>query len=185
MQKTLVIAFTLFIFHATAMAKPQPLSLEDIVNIRTPVSMEMAPDGNFIAYTLTKPRKLFEDEDGNNWREMYLISKRGKIVPFLTGGEAIGQLHWSADSQTIWFLARRAGSRRVSIYAISVNGGEAREIVRHESDIKGFDINHDENALIYWATSGKTQQEQQLHKWGFNAQVFNEDKKPISSGMLN
>ena len=177
MQKNLVIAFTLLFFNAIALAKPQPLSLEDIVNIRTPVSMEMSPDGNFIAYTLTKPRTLFEDDDGNNWREMYLISKRGKIVPFLTGGEAIGQLHWSADSQTIWFLARRAGSRRVSIYAISVNGGEAREIVRHESDIKGFDINDEESTLIYWAPLGSSKEEQQLRKWGFNAEVFNEDKK--------
>lgn len=175
MIKRVIICLVLSLASCLCSAETTPLTLEDLIKIRSPVSMEMSPDGEFVAYTLTKPRRLFVDDDGENWREMYLLSRKGNIIPFLTGGEAIGQIHWSSDSQTIWFLAKRHTNNHVGIYAISVNGGEARCVVQHETDIRGFDLGEDNESLIYWAKEKSSKNQKQARQWGLTAQVFDED----------
>ena len=156
-------------------AEPAPLSLQDLTKVRQVISAEMSPDGDEIAFTMTKPLELYEDKDGEASREMYLVDSKGKIRPYLTGGDAIGLIRWSANSERVWFLAKRPGDRFVSIYAIAKQGGEARKVIRHEGNVQGFSLASDEKRLIFWSLPAKSSEELKREQQGFNAEVYEED----------
>jgi dipeptidyl aminopeptidase/acylaminoacyl peptidase len=151
------------------------LSLKDLSKIKRVISAKMSPDGQYIAYVTTNPRKVYHDDDGHNWRELYVLNKKGEIVPFITGQEAIGQIQWAGNSQYLWFLAKRGDDEFVSINIIDMKGGEAQKIVNHETHISGFAVSKDNKKLIYWAEQRDLVREG-LEKKGFNARVFEEDE---------
>jgi dipeptidyl aminopeptidase/acylaminoacyl peptidase len=159
-----------------ANAIPNLLSLEDLNDLRRIVSAKMSPDGQNIAYIQSNPRKVFIDDDGLAWREMYVSNQEGELRPLVVGQEAIGDIQWAANSQYIWFLAKRPKDAFVGIYVIALKDGEARRIVAHNEHISGFSVSKDNKKLIYWAKEGLSSRENQLLAKGFNARVFEEDE---------
>lgn len=152
------------------------LSLKDLSNLKQVVSAKISPDGQHIAYIQSNPRKLFVDDDGLAWREMYLSNQKGESRPLIVGQEAMGSIQWAANSQYIWFLAKRPKDAFVGIYIIALKDGEARKIVAHGDHISGFSVSKDNKKLVYWGQDAFSSKQGQLLKKGFNAHVFEEDE---------
>lgn len=176
-MKKVLSLFILLSFSSFTWSESPPLSLLDLTKIRQVVSLAMSPDGEHIAFTLTRPRDVYSNGDGESWRELYLISRRGNITPFITGPNAIGQIQWSKDSEKIWMLAKRAGDKYVGVYVISLQGGESRKVVTHNHDVVGFSVDEEQKKLVFWGAENALSKQHTLHKKGFDAEVYNESSK--------
>ena len=151
--KSFLITLSTCLIQGGVIAQETPLELHDLVNIRQPASVEMSPDGSWLAYTLTlPPESPLSSGQADGLKELYVVSRKGLRIPMILGGDAIGQLVWSSDSKTIWFLGRRFNDTHVGIYRMSVTGGEAIKVVRYSADIKGFALHPDKPKLMFWAT---------------------------------
>jgi dipeptidyl aminopeptidase/acylaminoacyl peptidase len=170
--------FTLAItlFSLTAHSADTPFSLQDTLNIRQVSLAIMSPNGQNIAYTISKPRTPGVDNAGRDWREIYLVDNKGRTRPYVSGHKTTAMVTWSADSQFIWFLAKDDLDASVSIYVMPVAGGEARRLISHSTDIDGYALSNDGNKLLYWAKESKNPQQLLAIKKGFSAHIYEEDQ---------
>lgn len=164
----------LILFCGFSWAEKKPLSLHDLTKVRQVISVAMSPDGENIAFTLTKPRDVFQDGDGESWRELYVVDKRGTIRPFITGTNAIGQLKWSNDGKQLWFLAKRPSDTFVGIYVMPMDGGESRRAISHEHDIVGFSLDDSEQKILFWGIDKRDPTHEEMQQKGFDAEVYDE-----------
>lgn len=80
---------------------------KDVLKTQTCREAQISPDGQWIAYTVRKPR-CPNDNPGRNYSELYVISTQSKkIKPFITGKVSISKIRWSPDSSRLAFLTKR------------------------------------------------------------------------------
>lgn len=166
-------------FILTFPSAAAPLTLLDVTKIRQVVAAEMSPNGKHTAFTLTLPVDVAQSNGTESWRELYLASKNGTLSPFVTGANSIGKLEWTADNSTLFFLASRQGDKYISLYAIPVNGGEARKILHHKGDIHGFTVNKKHSQLLFWGAESDKKSQQPGNQNQIVSRVFEE------SGSIN
>lgn len=159
-------------------SSPQPLSLLDLTKVREVISIAMSPDGERVAFTLTLPRDIDKNGDGDSFRELYVADHSGNIIPYISGYNAIGKLQWSADSKNIWMLAKRSGDEYVGIYVIALEGGEARRAMNHVADIKGFSLHSEQQKLVFWGVDKLSENEYRAKQKGFNSQLYEDISRP-------
>lgn len=171
-----LIAFCLFL-ASTVTASSQPISLLNTVKTNHVSQIAMAPNGEHVAYIQSRARDPFTDPDGPAWSELYLITKEGKRKPFVSGNLNVFQVSWSQDSQLLWFLAQKPSDTHLSLYAISINGGEAQRVYQHTTPILGFSLSPDATSLVFWAKPPDDRETLTQIQQGFNAIVFEENTK--------
>jgi len=49
------------------------LTLEEVVSLKRVKTALMSPNGDAIAYLLSVPRTLYEDEDGDAWVQLHVV----------------------------------------------------------------------------------------------------------------
>jgi len=59
------------------------LTSQEMVRIRSVREAVISPDGSEVAYTLSAPRNPFEEEDGDPWKELYVVDREGNTGPFV------------------------------------------------------------------------------------------------------
>ncbi len=153
----------------------QPLSLEEIVALKSVAEVRMSPAGDRIAFTLNVPRKLYVDDDGPAYRELHVVDFDGTVTPFVTGKIDISDFAWAADGGSIFFLATRDPEAKTnSLYRIALTGGEAREVFTHVSSIAAVHPSPDGRTLAFTATAAPPEKQEELAVKGFKAVVYEE-----------
>jgi dipeptidyl aminopeptidase/acylaminoacyl peptidase len=127
-----------------------------------------------VAYVMSVPRDPFEQEDGAAWEELHLVQSDGTSRPFVTGAVNVGAPRWTPDGASILFLARRSGDDTRSLYLLPRSGGEARRILKHDTDIVTFDVSADGRQIAFLARAQTPKPRQDLTRRGFNQEVFEE-----------
>lgn len=155
----------------------EPLTLLDLTKIRQVVTAEMSPNGKNTAFTLTLPIDVAKSNEAESWRELYIANRNGALSPFITGANSIGKLEWTADSSTLFFLASRQGDKFIGLYAIPVNGGEARRVLHHNGDILGFTVNKEKTGLLFWGTESDLESQQLVNQNPIVSKVFEEEQE--------
>ncbi len=158
---------------------------EHVAMIRTVVEAQISPNGEQIAYVLSVPRIPFVDDDGGPWAELHVVDLEGKSRPFVTGKVNVRDVSWRPDSSEILFLARRGGDEATALYAISVDGGEARKLYEHTAAIGAYDLDASGEKLAYVAGDETDKEQEGLRKAGFTQKVFEEDWKPDKVWVAN
>ena len=92
---------------------------------------QIAPDGERILYTLGQ----LNHESKKPSAQLWLCNRDGSLARQLThSGDANGGGRWSRDGQQIAFVSDRV--KKAGIFVLSLaDGGEAREITRHNQGI--------------------------------------------------
>lgn len=158
---------------------------EHVAKIRTVIDAQISPDGKQIAYVVSVPRIPFVDDDGGPWAELHVVDLEGNSRPFITGEVNVRGVSWRPDSSEILFLARRDGDEATSLYAISVNGGEARKLFEHSTAIASYDLDASGEKLAYVAGDEADKERESLRKAGFTQKVFEEDWTPEKVWVAN
>ena len=152
-------------------------SPEDVLNLKFCTDVEISPDGKWIAYTVSVPRKT-DEEPGGAYGELYLVStETGEIRPFITGTVNIGSPQWSPDGSHIAFTTSRGEKAKTQVWIIPVDGGEAWKSTSSETGVSTFRWHPSGNTIAYVATTAKTKREEKLEDKGYGFTFYEENLK--------
>jgi dipeptidyl aminopeptidase/acylaminoacyl peptidase len=168
----------LLLLTLTAIASPaaeRVLSPKDVANLRSVTSAAISPDGNSVAYTLSVQRELFAEDNGPAWVELHVWNAGQGSRAFVTGQVNVSAVSWTPDGKSIGFLAKRGNDKARSLYVIPVDGGEARKVLDHETDISRYHWLGDGNNVAFTANEKKNADTEELKKKGFNQEIFEEE----------
>lgn len=157
------------------------LTLEDVAKIEAVRSAKVSPDGQWVAFTQSKKRKPYIDEDGPAWSELYVKPVGGEVKPFVVGQVNIGSVRWSKDSSHIFYLATRYDDTFASLYKIAVDGGESQKVISAKNNIMSYSLNKAGDKVVFLAREGAPEYEEKLVAKGFQANVYEEDIKNINA----
>jgi len=163
----------------TAGAADDVLTPYHVAKIKNVGSAQISPDGKHIAYTLSVPRKPFDDESGPNWTELHVADLDGNSRPFITGEVNVGSVSWTPDGRAIAFLAKRGKDKHQRLYIIPLDGGEARQVLSHEPGIDEYTLSGDGKRVAFTARDKEPQKRKKLKDKGFSQEIFEEDYLPV------
>ncbi|MDJ0918135.1 MAG: S9 family peptidase [Woeseiaceae bacterium] len=178
-RKTLLL-ISLCGLASLASAQEGYLSLEELVALKSVSSARMSPDGTHIAYTLSVPRTLYEDNNGPSYAELHVTDLNGNSRPFITGEVNVSSVQWSADGKSIFFLAKRdADAEFNSLYRIPVSGGESQKLFTNDSSIGSIYPSPDGATVAFIASDPAPEKQEELTTKGFKARIY-EESVPFS-----
>ncbi len=153
----------------------EPFSAADALNLKRATTVEISPDGAWIAYTLNVPRAA-EEEAGSAWNELYLVSTTtGQIRPFLTGKVSVSTPQWSPDGKSIAFRMARGKDSKTQVWVIPVDGGEAVELTNAKSSVLEFRWDPSGKRIAYTAVAPQTAREKDMEKKGYGFTFYEEN----------
>ena len=173
--------FVLILFGRidVAAAQDETLTLDEIVTLKTVASAALSPSGEHIAYLLNAPRVPYVDEDGGAYRELHITDLEGNSRGFITGEVNVGQIAWSIDGETVYYLAERNDDDEFrALYGIPLTGGESQRLYAHEANIQSFSPSPDGRHITFLATDANPPERGQLADLGFRAVVYGESRQP-------
>ena len=152
----------------------------DLARLQSMKSARISPDGSLIAAVRSVPRTLFDQVDGPNWAELYIIDvATGVARPFVTGEVTVSGVEWRPDNSAVSFLAKRANDDHIKLYLIPITGGEAQAVVSVETTVTSYAWSRDGARVALIAKEPKTETEKEFEEQGFNQQIFEEDARPL------
>ena len=152
----------------------EPLTLEDLFEIRQVSGIDISPDGDHVAFTVSTPRNVVAgEEDGTPQSALFIASGPDAARPFITEG-GVGGVEWTPNGDALTFLARRDGDSGSALYEIAADGGEARRIYSHDESIQSYVIGPDGESLYFIAREKADPMQQTLRDRGFMANVYEE-----------
>ena len=169
------VLLTTIAFAQPASAQSDGLSLEDIVSLKRVGDVRLSPKGDRIAYLLSVPRTLYEDEDGRAYYELHVVDLNGVSRPYVSGEVEISAIAWSVDGESIYFLAVRDPEATFnSLFEIPVAGGEAVELFTHVNSINSIYPAPDGKSIAFLAPDAPPEKQEELGLKGFKAVVYEE-----------
>ena len=125
-------------------SSPQPFKVQDLVKINKLHSSTLSNDGNSIVFGIKK-----FDTKGKASSDLYIqdltqMGSKPKQLTFAAGTEHSAV--FSADDQSVYFLASRNGSSQV--YKLPLTGGEARQVSDLPLDVEGFKLSQDGKQVV-------------------------------------
>ena len=111
---------------------PHPMTLDDIFKFQDVGDPEISPDGQWVAYTLSRT----DTEADKRITDIWMISWDGSQDLRLTYGvdSSSSSPRWSPDGKYISFEADRPGKAKgTQVWVLDRRGGEARQL----TDVKG------------------------------------------------
>ena len=154
----------------------EPLTLEDLFEIRQVSGVDISPDGEQVAFTLSVPRNVVEGEDdGTPKTELYVASGPDAARLYVSGESYIAGADWSPDGDAITFLTHRDGDTGSALYEIPVDGGQAQRIFAHDASIQSYVIAPDGETVFFIAREEADSTRETLRDRGFVANVYEEN----------
>lgn len=142
-----------------AMAQQRPVTIDDILALKTVGTPVVSPDGRQVLYTVT----VWEAERGGNGTpgrmdsraHIWRVDTAGGPARQITFGErGESQPQWSPDGRFISFVAARGAASgddtpRAQIYLMPSDGGEAWTLTDSKEPIAAYSWAPDSAALAY------------------------------------
>lgn len=169
-----------------AHAQFDALSLEEIVSLNRVTGIYMSPKGDQIAYLLSVPREIYKDDNGKPYHELHVVNFDGVSRAYVSGKTDVSAVAWSADGQSIYFVAMRDPDEKFnSLFEIALTGGEAVQKFTHISSIGAIHPSPDGKRIAFLATEAAPEKTEELAAKGFKAVVYEESILPTKVWMLD
>lgn len=170
-------ALGLFLFACSLQAQ-RPITPQDIVSFESVREVAVAPGGQWIAYTRRIPEQAGA-KLGRSHNELWLSNKEGTVnKQLISKPMSVWSISWSADGSHIHFLAvRPEHASGVQIYALPIEGGEAKPLTQHQYSIGSYQFSPDGKMLAFTARELSTAQEKKDKAVGKDWVVYGEGQK--------
>ncbi|MEE9573675.1 MAG: S9 family peptidase [Candidatus Neomarinimicrobiota bacterium] len=169
--------FLILLFIAPKIYAEEPLSPQDLLQLKSCIEAKVSPDGKLVAFAVRIPRKATE-KPGRAYNELYLISNQDKsIIPFIAGEVNVSSIKWKPDGTQISFKMKRGKNAVTQVWAISANGGEASQITHSDSAVISYQWHPIEDKIAYTALTPLTTKEKMLKDKGYEFIYFEENLK--------
>jgi len=153
------------------------MSLADIAKLQSVGQVEISPDGRHVAYTVSVPRDLRDQDDGSAWSELHVLGPDGESVAFIDGEVSVRSIGWRPDRDLITFISKRGDDEHAQLYGISLGGGEARKLVELPGGVAGYSFSPDGRQVALIGTEQVSDELEALRDRGFNQVIFEEDMR--------
>lgn len=139
----------LFIFLAgslyaqtTAKRKLMPA---DIYRLQTIGDPQVAPDGQWVAYTLTSVDSALNKRNTDIW----MVSWDGtQSIQMTSSPEGESQPRWSPDGKYLSFVAARDGDKNSQIWLLNRKGGEGIQLTKLKDNLVDYDWSPDGKKIL-------------------------------------
>ncbi len=149
----------LSIASAPLTARQTPMTVEDVLALKSVGSVTISPDGLWVAYVVTR-RDL---ENNVNDSDVWVVPTEGGEPLRLTRGEGTDNSpQWSPDGT--WLAFRSDRGEHTQVYGIRPNGGEPWPVTDWETAVGGFRFSPDGQYLAFAASSKKSDADAELEK---------------------
>jgi len=136
-----------------------PMTVEDVLTIRTVSGVTISPDGRWVAYVVTA--RDF-DENRNN-SDIWVVAVDGGEPRRLTHHDGTDTSpDWSGDGT--WIAFRSDREEHSQVYGIRPDGGEAWQVTDWETGVGGFAIAPDGNSIGFVASAKKSDDDEELEE---------------------
>jgi len=145
MKRIIILYFIWFVPFFLFSQEKRPITFDDMIAMERIGDPQVSPDGNSIAFVITKFNKSENTSNSN----IFLVPVEGGEVRQLT--TALHGNHsprWSPDGESIGFISTRHGTPQ--IYTISVTGGEAKKRSDISTGVRGLLWSPDGSRFAYW-----------------------------------
>ena len=125
-------------------AEPTPFNVQQLVNLNKVHSAAVSNDGKNLVYGVK-----VVDEKGEASSDLYLLDLSNKNAKPKQLTAATGTEHdvsFSADGQSIYFIASRTGSSQ--LFQLALNGGEAIAVTDLPLDVNGYKLSQDGKQVV-------------------------------------
>jgi dipeptidyl aminopeptidase/acylaminoacyl peptidase len=161
-------------------AAARPVTVNDLMGLRSISDVRISPDGRQIAYVVSRP-SLEKDE---HEAVLYLVSASGGAPARLTYGTRLfnkprpaPHLRWSPDGTRLSFLA--FAGEMPQVFALDARGGEARALTSSPQGISDYVWSPDGSRLAYLAPDAPPADEERRRKdKSFVVEVDRQDRPP-------
>ncbi|MGH9458078.1 MAG: LpqB family beta-propeller domain-containing protein [Thermoanaerobaculia bacterium] len=142
---------TLLVLLAIATsATARPITVEDLMKVRSIVDVRISPDGERVAYVVSTPSV----EKNEHETELRIVRADGSEPKRVGDGVRIfnmpmpaPRLRWTPDSESVAVLGF-AGDRP-QVFAIPLAGGEARQLTDAAEGVSRFEFSPDGTRIAY------------------------------------
>ncbi len=160
-------------------AEAETFSPEHVAKLRSVRSASISPDGTHVAYLLGVPRAPFEGDNGGAFSELHVVDLEGRSRPFVTGSVNASSVHWTVDGKGISFRAKRGDDEHTCLYVIPIDGGEARNVLSHDTSISAYAWSPDGKRVAFIAKDEEDKDLKKLKDKGFDAEIYEEQFRPV------
>jgi dipeptidyl aminopeptidase/acylaminoacyl peptidase len=156
----------------------RPIALDDILSTRELQEVQMAPDGQAVAFTL---KQAFLERNENR-TALFVVSTTGGGRPQkLLESKSIARIRWWPDSRSISYLSSATGSTQ--LWRVNHHGGDPERVFRHadamhEIGIQGYELSPDGHRIAFMSTPPvDADEKKQLETRGV---IYDADTSPFS-----
>lgn len=163
----------------------RPVSLDDIMSIRSPGGIDISPDGRAVAFTVTAWEHPNAVPERGDTARGDVHDRRSHIWLARTGGGEARQLtfgergesmpRWSPDGRTIAFVAARGsgdGATRSQIWLLRLDGGDPVQLTRGRGGVVGFTWSPDGSRIAFLSPDTMPRAEEARRRRRDDAQLF-------------
>ena len=123
------------------------LTIDHILNIKTPADVQISPDGRWVAYVV---RRLDEDKD-KRFSQIWMSSTDGKsTVPLTAHYTNASSPRWNPNGSTLAFTGKRGNDKdaETQVWLLDLRGGEAQQYTHVKQGVNGFAFSPDGNGML-------------------------------------
>jgi dipeptidyl aminopeptidase/acylaminoacyl peptidase len=145
---------SLLITCAFAQSSRRGVTAEDYLAFEQAGDPQIAPDGKWVAYTVT----TIDQKQNRRFSRIWIAALDGSHPPVPFTGEASSSTspRWSPDGRFMAFLSTRDGGR-AQIWLLSRNGGEARRLTNLDGGASAIEWSPDSTKLVALTRTGPDQ----------------------------
>jgi dipeptidyl aminopeptidase/acylaminoacyl peptidase len=151
MRKLFAISFLFACGSQIAQAQPakRVMRPSDVFKMVAVADPQVSPDGQWVAYTVTKVDSLKDSRSSDVW----MVSWDGKTNIQLTHSpESESSPRWSPDGKYISFLSSRQEGKGNQVWLLDRRGGEAKRITSYKSGVSAHVWSPDSKKLLLTIT---------------------------------
>lgn len=152
------------------------MTLEDALGIVSVQDPLISPDGERVLFS----RREMDWEE-NRWDVRHLmVSSRGGESRRFIGEAGASAIRFSPDGRLVSFLRDVDGVAQV--FLMPVDGGEARPVTDHETEVEAYEWAGDGRAFVFLAAEPRSDEEKEAREKGEDAVIVDEGPNGLKAG---
>jgi len=121
-------------------AAPRPLSLRDLLRLRDVADPQLAPDGQWVAYTVTRADSATDKRDADIWMARTDGSQNLRLT---TSPASESRPRFSPDGKYLSFISSRGepegGGGEAQLWLLNRAGGEAEKVTKLKGSVSDYE----------------------------------------------
>lgn len=127
----------------------RPLNVDDIYNVMDVRGPERSPEGQWVAYSVTRAVKDLDKNDTDLW----MVSWDGaQQIQLTSGPDSESSPRWSPDGKYLSFVSSRQGARGGQVWLLNRTGGEAVRLTDVKGGVSDYAWSPDSKRLVLVVT---------------------------------